>query len=283
MSQNQQTHHGEHKAATDLKPAVRNNYFYGKLLDGFHLELEQDYFNTKRRLLNRLVVGPGVVCGLGVELVNMPGGGTGVRVMPGLAIDRCGREIIVATPSQPQPLPELPEYETRTKQYKGAPARRLRDREGYEPHYYCEVPFAHVVLCYHECETDPSPAMAGDCEAVALCASGSIREQYRIEIKPGFARRRDSNFPRNPIKNGELNMEAIVDYVTDKCRAFPEDCCIPLANVELQDSGSGWDPEVDIGIRPIVYTNRLLFHLISSLVQMEEGEEDSESESEAEV
>ena len=271
----QRHYRSDQRATTDLKPPERNNYFYGKLLDVFHLEMEQEYFNAKRRLLNRLVTGPGVVCGLGVELAELPDGGTGVQVLPGLAIDRCGREIIVAAPSQPQPLPEFPEYEARPPERKGG--KQAESHDEYRSHY-CPTPYAHVVLCYHECEIDPSPAMAGDCETTTLCAPGSIREQYKIEIRNGFARAREGNFPRNLVRYGEVNVGAIIDYVTDKRRSLPDDCCIPLANIELRDSGSEWEPEVDIRIRPIVYTNRLLFQLISSLVRRDEGEEESETE-----
>ena len=47
-----------------LVTPCRNNYFYGKLLDEFHLEMEQSYFNRHRWLLNRLSLGSGVLCGL---------------------------------------------------------------------------------------------------------------------------------------------------------------------------------------------------------------------------
>ena len=52
----------------DLKSPVRNRYFYGKMLDVFHFELEQDYFNQKRWMLNQRVIGCGVICGLDVIL-----------------------------------------------------------------------------------------------------------------------------------------------------------------------------------------------------------------------
>jgi hypothetical protein len=58
--------------------------------------------------------------------------------------------------------------------------------------------------------------------------------------------------------------------VTRGCRALPDDCCVPLANIRLKDSDNGWEPEVDITIRPIVYNNRMLFDLIRSLVEKEE-------------
>jgi hypothetical protein len=50
---------------------------------------------------------------------------------------------------------------------------------------------------------------------------------------------------------------------------LPEDCCIPLANVLLRDTGQGWEPEIDINCRPIVYTNRLLYDLLISLLKEE--------------
>jgi hypothetical protein len=259
------------RTPSDLRSPVRNNYFYGKLLDVFHLEMEQEYFNSKRWLLNRLIAGPGVVCGLKVELT---GDEKGVVILPGLAIDRCGREVIVATRSPRQLLPDLPPYEPNqsAKGLRGGEAGYNRQAE-YERHYYCEIPFAHVVLCYHECKTDPVPALASDCESEAWCASGSIREQYSIEIRDGFAPIRQSTFPRNVVEGGAINYGALVDFVTSSCRALPDDCCIPLANVELRESDDGWKPEIDNSVRPIVYTNRLLYQLISSLTRKSEEEE----------
>src|ERR1043166_6993295 len=92
MSQNVQRQRGNHKVPADLQTAERNRYFTGKLLDVFHMELEQEYFNSKRWLHNRLITGPGVVCGLKVELTDDQ---KSVVIGPGFGIDRCGREIIV--------------------------------------------------------------------------------------------------------------------------------------------------------------------------------------------
>lgn len=265
MSQNNQHHRVDVKTPADLKTPVRNRYYYGKLLDVYHLDLEQDYHNSKRWLLNRMVTGPGVVCGLDVELTD---DNEGVVVMPGLAIDRCGREIIVPKPSRPVSLPPLPEYEAESsKEY------RPKHHHKPDPGYYCEIPYGHVVLCYHECSTDPGPAMAGDCDTVALCANGAIREQYTVEIRPGFAPERKSTFP-DVIEGKRISYNAIIDYVTRPCRALAEDCCIPLANVELRDTGKEWEPEINIYVRPIVYNNRLLYDLILSLVRTDydEGE-----------
>src|SRR4051812_36275935 len=66
-------------------------YFAGKLLTAEDLELEQSYHIEKRRLLNRMLQGAGVVSGLDVAA----GEQGSVTVEPGLAIDGRGREILV--------------------------------------------------------------------------------------------------------------------------------------------------------------------------------------------
>jgi hypothetical protein len=276
MAQNQQRFpRRDERTPADLKVPVRNRYFYGKLLDVHQLEMEQEYFIAKRQLLNRLVTGPGVVCGLRVELTSDL---RGVRVRPGLAIDRCGREIIVASQSQRVDLPELPPYSEQQAEagFQGRHGIRHHGHQEHKRHRYCQEPYAHIVLCYHECDSDPVPAMAGDCDTVARCASGSIREQYRIEVKDGFAPIRPNTFPTNIVDDGLIDYDTLVDYVMSGCRRFPDDCCIPLANIELRDINDGWQPTVDNSIRPIVYTNRLLFHLIDSLARGDELEEPPE-------
>lgn len=75
-------------------PFERNRYFYGKLLTVRDFESEQKYFNDKRRLLNRLLYGPGVVSGLQVIKVD----DKTVSVEMGVALDDLGREIVVASP-----------------------------------------------------------------------------------------------------------------------------------------------------------------------------------------
>lgn len=267
----QGTHGGHHgrddRPPRDLKAAVRNNYFYGKLLDVFHLEMEQEYFNSKRWLLNRMVTGYGVVCGLKVELSDDE---KSIVVLPGFAIDRCGREIIVPARSEPYPLPEMPPYEPPDQSAKS----RRRAQEEYDRPYYCEIPFAHVAICYHECKSDPVPALAGDCDSQSWCASGSVREQYSIQIKHGFAPIRNLYLPPDVIERDRIDYGALVDFVTSSCRPYPDDCCIPLVNIELRESDNGWQPDLDNRVTPIAYTNRLLFQLINTLI----GPEREESE-----
>jgi hypothetical protein len=79
---------------TRYYPFERNRYFYGKLLTVRDFESEQKYFNDKRRMMNRLLHGTGVITGLQVIAVD----DKSVSVEKGAAIDALGREIIIPSP-----------------------------------------------------------------------------------------------------------------------------------------------------------------------------------------
>ena len=75
-----------------LPSLKRNNYFYGKLLTAEDFRTEQEYLINKQRLINRLVHGSGIVCGLEVtrgisESV--------IQVSEGFTLDGLGREVVL--------------------------------------------------------------------------------------------------------------------------------------------------------------------------------------------
>jgi hypothetical protein len=72
-------------------PVRRVHYFFGQLLRPEDLQAEQDYHRGMRYLHNRLL-GHGVVNGLEVTVAD---DGT-VVIGAGLAIDACGRELVLA-------------------------------------------------------------------------------------------------------------------------------------------------------------------------------------------
>lgn len=76
----------------NFSPFERNRYFYGKLLTVRDFETEQRYYNGKRSLLNRLVNGVGVVCGLGVTASDE----STLMIGSGMALDYQGREIVLS-------------------------------------------------------------------------------------------------------------------------------------------------------------------------------------------
>lgn len=244
-----QSNSHEMKTRSGLQTFVRNKYFYGKLLDVFHFELEQDYSNGKRWLLNRLITGYGVVCGLDVQPTEKV---RGVKVTSGIAIDRAGREIVVPRTSATFELPP----------------RQPKDPKQHAQGHCDPEDFVHLCICFQQCESDPSPVLVDDCGEAASCSNSAIQERYKL-IK------RDCKAPEidrhcgvpDFILNGRVNYYALVERVTRGCPELPADLCIPLANIRLPD-GDGLieSSDIDIGPRPIVYSNDLLFDIILGLV-----------------
>lgn len=113
---------GKHKDIRDdddsdckLKKFERNKYFYGKLMTVDDFKQEQNYFNGKRYLLNRTVSGEGIVCGLEVEIIDDNPKCLGVKVSKGVAIDCCGKEIVVSY--QKEHILEVPGMGSSTESY----------------------------------------------------------------------------------------------------------------------------------------------------------------------
>ena len=83
----------------------RVRYFTGQLLVPDDLLQEQAYFNGKRHLINRIVSGSGIVCGLGLEslrILHQDSQYLEVQIGGGFAIDGCGKEIIVKDDEEPK-------------------------------------------------------------------------------------------------------------------------------------------------------------------------------------
>lgn len=241
----------DRKTRDGIQTFVRNRYFYGKLLDVFHFELEQDYLNGKRWLLNRLVTGYGVLCGLDVQPAKQ---GRAVEVTPGVALDRGGREIVVPRTSEPIELPPRPKDTASQRQYSQANC---------EPEDY-----VHLCVYFQQCESDPAPVLVDDCGQATSCSASSVQERYKFVIKECKAPdiNLDCGVP-DFLLNGRLNYYALVERVTRGCPELPADLCVPLANIRLPEGDE--DPpqasDIDISPRPIVYSNDLLFDMIVAL------------------
>lgn len=261
---------------TDMCSPVRNRYYYGKLLDVFHFDLEQSYFNNKRWLLNRLVSGYGVVCGLNVVL---SADGKTVVVTPGFALDKCGREISVCQNSDPFPLPPAqvppppaagapPTTSVSATPAAGTPATTPTPpapATGSSADCTDKGVYKYLSICYHECLTDPSPALGGDCDTQSACSPGSIREKYSLQLHDGkLCPASNTTSLPNVISNGTLNYQALASYVTNlPCCAPRPDCCIPLANIQIPTQPQGYtQSSIDISIRPLVYTADMLYELM---------------------
>ncbi len=144
---------------------IRNRYFYGKLLDVHHLEMEQRYFLEMGRLVNRLTVGSGVLCGLRVAAGAEPGT---VIVSPGVAVDGQGREIVVTEPVT-------------------VDLGKLEHDDGADaPPVLC--------ICYHECDVEPAPVLVADCDPREDCVPGAVRERFKFTLMSAD----DAALPEDP-------------------------------------------------------------------------------------
>jgi hypothetical protein len=284
------TTNSERAGCLDYCSPIRNRYFYGKLLDVFHFEMEQKYFNMKRWMLNRLVTGYGVVCGLNVLLTADK---KSIYVTPGVAIDKCGHEIIVCQPSCPVTLPVPPPAPAG-----GPPVPAGGSTSGIPSPVVPPTPtpatggsaagtgngptpsgtencdcgqYVHLVICYHECPTDPSPSMGGDCDTQATCSPGAIRERYCLQLVDGgkLAAARTTSAIADLFSGGTINYPALANYVTGISASDPcPDCCIPLASILIPDAGQTYDQtNIDITMRPVVYTLDMLYEMILAMKQ----------------
>jgi hypothetical protein len=250
---------------TDLRTFARNRYHHGQLLTEHSLTLEQHYFKEKIWLGNRLVTGYGVVCGLDVKLTDDR---RRIYVTPGLAVDKLGREIVVPEDTEPLPLPrEEPEDEGGGEGENEEYAKRRDERhDGRRDEE--EKAYVQVVLCFRECLSDPQPVVVSDCGCEDSCEASVIREKYTITLKPGKAPDVPAHcrFP-DVIAGDHIDYRALARWVTQECRGVKGDGCIPLANIRLPRGHKRCDyDDIDISVRPIVYTNDLLFELIIGLM-----------------
>ena len=89
------------------------------LLTEDDLQAIDDYTVAKRRLTNRHMFGPGVVCGLEVDCDPCRPGW--LTVTPGYALDCCGNDIVVGCPEKLDALVLLDELRRRSRVDCGEP------------------------------------------------------------------------------------------------------------------------------------------------------------------
>jgi hypothetical protein len=238
---------------TKLEPPRRNHFFYGKLMDVLHFQMEQDYGNAKRALINRLTLGEGVLCGLQVTASDGK-----LCVSPGVAIDALGREIIVSTPVCIDPW---------------APPSDACDKPT-KPLDRNTEPWVTLCIAYRECQTDYGPVLVPDCDTKNGCAAGTIVESFALKVLPKEPPLLEYTLPDRACfsifhaaatrRRGAIN-EAI-EAIAGICAEPPADTCVPLAYVKLRMDGTIGAIRVN-GYRPRVYSNAMLLDLILCLAQ----------------
>jgi hypothetical protein len=232
-----------------VQAPVRNKYFYGKLLDVRHFDLEQTYFNRKRWLVNRLAVGAGVLCGLEVEATD----GGQLLVHPGVAIDGLGREIVVPVAA----------CVTNPRQPTDACGRPSGD----------PLASGDVTICltYHECDTEPAPVLVGDCDTRQDCAASAVVERYKLLVHAGLpappgtisSDECGTIFPANPPADLDRRSLACTT-IPDPC-APPDEACVVLATVTLPDDAVSPLAVDPCGYRSVLYSNATLLDLVFCL------------------
>jgi hypothetical protein len=191
-----------------------------------------------------MVHGWGVVCGLEVVIEDKQQNTTGpkkVIIKPGLAIDCCGREILVC---QDTPVELDPKRSTCPE---------------------AEVDKNKLVVCleYHECKTERVNVTGKICDQNDQYEYNRIRDSFVPVVR--YSSEVNKNLESHeicPLRENKL--ENIHKYLCDKlkkgCSYCPECPCLVIAEITIQDSKI----EIDrCSQRKIVYNNPMLYGLIN--------------------
>jgi hypothetical protein len=242
-----------------IRAFERNHFFPRKLLTPRDLADEQKYFNEKRWLINRMVVGWGIVCGLDVSVEPDQ-----LTVQPGLALDCCGRELLVC--------------DRRCVKFEGIPeAAGYRPpeppRPGYErPQYGGDGGYERVrwALCleYRECRTEPTK-VPNACEPHDRGREyNRIRDDYTLTVRPWKKACPDDHSADCCEHEGLSRAMSLHKALVERAHKCPccEDCtCVVLATGDVDAQGRVYVDEDAWKYRRIVYTNPALAGVIRCL------------------
>jgi hypothetical protein len=233
----------------------RNNYFYGKLLTVSDFQVEQQYYVNKFRLINRLIHGAGVVCGLkvlykGAEAPDLSEGS--IRITEGVALDFCGREIVVS--------------EREDKDVEAALKQKYPGFKGPGDFY--------VWIKYDSCGDEKVPKVLEASTCQEECCYSRIKESYRIEVdksvpepwgtSEGDVCARWNEFVADPTK---------YEFFFKNCLDCLDEAVIVLAKITVstEEDGSIVVKTVNNAVdvepkqRKLVYSNDRLYTLIECL------------------
>lgn len=234
----------------NLFEPVRNRYYYGKMMDVHSFTMEQEYMLNMQRMINKTVLGVGVVCGLNVKKAACK---NAVYVTPGIAIDHCGRLIVVPQESTPIDLPKALTNSVDS-------STEETSRKDF---------FVHLKLRYCEYESDPTPIFINDCANWGDCEAGAIVEQHDFFFVSG----KDEGFKDylddecdNIVSGNEINHRRLAEWITDDDCLDRSDCSITLAEMCLEAQEDRIrEGSIDITVRPLVYTNKRIFGLLNAM------------------
>jgi hypothetical protein len=169
MSANTETCANNDKSYCDYNEFRRLKYFHGMLLDEKDFRAEQQYHTGKRRFLNRMLHGSGVVCGLELDGEK---GKSWIKITPGLAFDCSGNEIWVEKDLQIDLASLLP---PKDKGKAKGECRPEDEKDGLRTYY--------IGICYQEKPTTPVSVYlpSGGCEERS-CENSQWKEGYCVQL-----------------------------------------------------------------------------------------------------
>lgn len=215
--------HKSHKECGELA-TERMRYFTGRYMTARDFRDEQAYYLTHRYLHNRIMHGWGVVCGLHVyEHPTEDCRWDRVIVNAGMAVDCCGREIVISKTVVPPPIPwkgksgDEQQRETKQEQDEYAPEDRRR----------------YPLLCLHyeekKIEMVPVLYSEGGCDEQRREYS-RISEGYRFEWH--WVRYKDLPKYHWKVINGRCDDESDDDDYAQHERQEPE----PTQQAEVNEN-----------------------------------------------
>ncbi len=209
-----------------LFPFERNRYYVGKLLTSADFQVEQTYGGNKRRFLNEMLFGAGIVCGLGVCALD----DVSLMVESGVALDSLGRELVLDS-AVVRRLSMIEGYETLESnraclclRYEERPEQPVytvnrQDQEEYEMNRLREG--VSLLLLDADCVVQPEPPENEFFSRVPLYAD----EDFIVELSiPAFI----------PC-GSRVQMKVSVTKLTDRPRSFSMDCTLQSPALSAQD------------------------------------------------
>ncbi|KST62192.1 helix-turn-helix domain-containing protein [Mastigocoleus testarum] len=235
-----------------LSTFERNKYFYSKLLTVRDFELEQRYGIEKNHLINRLILGEGIVCGLEIELKEQQETDLlSVSLTPGVALDRCGCEIVVS----------------KTK------SEQLEIKSPGKKYIYIE---------YDERSKEPVADLANGSADESEGRYNRIEESYSLSLSSEAPPTKDSDTEDSDTEDSdtensdsEMTAESLDELVRQYHNQALKTCSrnkydqIPLAVVDISEGGEATlNEEETQKYRPVLRSNPMLYDLLSHVYDL---------------
>lgn len=209
----------------DYNNFKRVHFFHGMLLTEKDFKDEQKYHMKKRKLINRMLHGWGVVCGLKITPENVES--SKIIIQPGLALDCAGNEILVCEPYELDVVKIIGSCFT-SKQEQAD--QKINQFEG-------EIPYKknkwYVVIRYKEIPTDRAHVYfpGGGCEE-KVCEHSRMREGYCIDLVEDVSCPEPLNKKDGPCEK-QKNRKDIREFLCEELIMPCETCCCDNPEVVL--------------------------------------------------